>query len=168
MDIQFRISFSHPLLDVHQISILCQWTYGLKTDLKWTSIRRPVLSGTIRARNYQIRWKINVWAGIMGTKILGAVILPLNGASYLKFLTENLPDFLEKISLLDRNRIIFQQDSAGPHNARIVTNYLNQEFPGRWMGRYGSIRWPARSPDLNPLDFFLWGYCKEVKLQTAS
>ena len=24
------------------------------------------------------------------------------------------------------------------------------------------IRWPARSPDLNPLDFFLWGYCKEV------
>ncbi|KYN08462.1 hypothetical protein ALC62_00554 [Cyphomyrmex costatus] len=29
------------------------------------------------------------------------------------------------------------------------------------MGRYGPIRWPARSPDLNPLDFFLWGYCKE-------
>ena len=30
------------------------------------------------------------------------------------------------------------------------------------MGRYGPIRWPARSPDLNPLDFFLWGYCKEI------
>jgi len=119
---------------------------------------------TIRVRNYQIRWKINVWAGIMGTKILGPVILPetLNGASYLEFLAENLPDFLEEIPLLDRNRLIFQQDGAGPHNARIVTNYLNQQFPGRWMGRYGPIHWPARSPDLNPLDFFLWGYCKEV------
>jgi len=119
---------------------------------------------TIRVRNYQIRWKINVWAGIMGTKILGPVILSetLNGASYLEFLAENLPEFLEEIPLFDRNRIIFQQDGAGPHNARIVTNYLNQQFPGRWMGRYGPIHWPARSPDLNPLDFFLWGYCKEV------
>jgi len=99
----------------------------------------------------------------MGTKILGP-ILPeiLNGASYLEFLAENLPDFLEEIQLLDRNRITFQQDGAGPHNARIVTNYLNQQFPGRWMGRYGLIHWPARSPDLNPLDFFLWSYCKEI------
>jgi hypothetical protein len=23
------------------------------------------------------------------------------------------------------------------------------------MGAYGAIRWPARSPDLNPLDFFI-------------
>ncbi|KYN12730.1 hypothetical protein ALC57_15089 [Trachymyrmex cornetzi] len=60
----------------------------------------------------------------------------------------------------------FSQDGAGPHNARIVTNYLNEQFPRRWMGRYGPIRWPARSPDLNPLDFFLWGYCKEQIYKT--
>jgi hypothetical protein len=23
------------------------------------------------------------------------------------------------------------------------------------MGAHGAIRWPARSPDLNPLDFFI-------------
>jgi len=117
-----------------------------------------------RLRNYQVRWKLNVWAGIMDTTILGPVILPerLTGASYTEFLAENLPDFLEEIPLFNRNKIIFQQDGAGPHNARIVTNFLNEQFPGRWMGRYGPIRWPARSPDLNPLDFFLWGYCKEI------
>ncbi|KAL6417052.1 hypothetical protein ACFW04_013025 [Cataglyphis niger] len=95
---------------------------------------------------------------------LGPVILPdvLTGRTYVDFLTENLPDFLEDVPLFERNKIVFQQDGAGPHNARIVTNYLNEHFPGRWMGRYGPIRWPARSPDLNPLDFFLWGYCKEV------
>lgn len=80
----------------------------------------------------------------------------------MEFLAENLPEFLEEVPLLERNKIIFQQDGAGPHNARIVTNYLNQKFPGRWIGRYGPVRWPARSPDLSPLDFFLWGHCKEI------
>ena len=28
------------------------------------------------------------------------------------------------------------------------------------MGRGGPIQWPARSPDLSPLDFWLWGYLK--------
>jgi len=83
-------------------------------------------------------------------------------------LKNNLPDFLEEVPLLEENKIILQQDDAGPHNARIVTNFLNNEFPGRWMGRYGPIRWPARSPDLNPLDFFLWGYCKEKIYKTLS
>jgi len=104
----------------------------------------------------------------MGTQILGPVILPdiLTGQTYVEFLRENLPDFLEEVPLFERNKFFFQQDDAGPHNARIVTNYLDEKFPGRWMGRYGPIRWPARSPDLNPLDFFLWGYCKELIYKT--
>ena len=95
----------------------------------------------------------------MDTKILGPVILPerLTGASYTEFLADNLPDFLEEIPLINRNKIIFQQDGAGFHNARIVTNFLNEQFSESWMGRYDPIRWPARSPDLNPLDFFLVG-----------
>ena len=28
------------------------------------------------------------------------------------------------------------------------------------MGRGGPIPWPARSPVLSPLDFWLWGYLK--------
>ena len=28
------------------------------------------------------------------------------------------------------------------------------------MGRGGPIPWPALSPDLSPLDFWLWGYLK--------
>ena len=28
-------------------------------------------------------------------------------------------------------------------------------------GRAGPISWPARSPDLTPLDFWLWGYLKD-------
>jgi hypothetical protein len=59
------------------------------------------------------------------------------------------------------NRIVFHQDGATPHNARIHVAFLNDNFGARWMGTYGPIRWPARSPDLNPLDFFLWGYIRD-------
>ena len=43
-----------------------------------------------------------------------------------------------------------------------VTDWLNNTFEDRWMGRGGPIPWPARSPDLTPLDFWLWGYLKEI------
>jgi hypothetical protein len=37
---------------------------------------------------------------------------------------------------------------------------LSATFPGRWIGRGGSILWPPRSPDLTPLDLLLCGYVK--------
>ena len=33
-------------------------------------------------------------------------------------------------------------------------------YPNRWFGRGGPISWPARSPDMTPLDFYLWGHLK--------
>jgi len=30
------------------------------------------------------------------------------------------------------------------------------------MGRGGSIRWPVRLPDLNMLDYFVWGHVKDL------
>jgi hypothetical protein len=46
-------------------------------------------------------------------------------------------------------------------NHRIVRQFLNEAFPNRWIGRGEAISWPARSPNLTPLDFFLWGFVKE-------
>jgi hypothetical protein len=66
---------------------------------------------------------------------------------------------VEHAPLNIRPNIILQQDGAPPHNARIATNHLN---PGRWIrNRSEGVRWPARSADLTPLDFFLWLYLKE-------
>lgn len=31
---------------------------------------------------------------------------------------------------------------------------IDRKFPGRWMGRGGPVRWPARSPHQAPCDFF--------------
>ena len=54
------------------------------------------------------------------------------------------------------------QDGAPPHFSCFVTDILNERFPDAWIGRGGPIPWPPRSPDLSPLDFFLWGYIKNI------
>ena len=41
---------------------------------------------------------------------------------------------------------------------RDVTTFLDETFPGRWVGRGGPTAWPPRSLDLTPLDFFAWGF----------
>ena len=61
-----------------------------------------------------------------------------------------------------RGRIYFQCDGALPHFLYVVRNFLNYRFPGRWFGRGGPHNWPARSPDLSPLDYSVWGWMKEL------
>jgi hypothetical protein len=51
---------------------------------------------------------------------------------------------------------------APPHFGAIVRTALDERFPGRWIGRGGPINWPPRSPDLTPMDFFVWGYIKVI------
>jgi hypothetical protein len=80
----------------------------------------------------------------------------------LNFRQENLPDLLDHVPLANYVNHWFQQDGAPPHFAANVRDFLNQEYPNRWIGRRGARNWPARSPDLTPLDFFLWGHVKNL------
>jgi hypothetical protein len=54
------------------------------------------------------------------------------------------------------------QDGAPAHYALDVRDWLNQNFPKRWIGRGGPIDWPSRSPDLTLTDYFMWGYIKDM------
>lgn len=122
----------------------------------------------LRQTNFQVIWGVNVWCGMIDGFILGPKFYDgtLTGPMYLEFLRDELPHFLENIPLHMRRNIHFQQDGAPPHNAIAVRNHLNETFGDRWIGTHGPIRWPARSPDLTPLDFFLWGYLKDRVYQT--
>jgi len=44
--------------------------------------------------------------------------------------------------------------------------YLDATFPNRWIGRDDPTPWPPRSPDIAPLDFFLWVYVKDKVFST--
>ncbi|GFX81582.1 uncharacterized protein TNCV_4179221 [Trichonephila clavipes] len=54
----------------------------------------------------------------------------------------------------------FRHDGAPAHFSANVRSTLDTANPGRWIGRGGSVNWPARSPDLPCLDFFLWDHMK--------
>ena len=58
-------------------------------------------------------------------------------------------------------RTTFQQDGAPPHIKKNVKEFLVRNFTmDRVVCRQFDNTWPPRSPDLNPLDFFFWGYIK--------
>jgi len=61
-----------------------------------------------------------------------------------------------------------EQDPKYPllHFSLITRQYLNDHFPGKWIGRNGPVEWPPRSPDLNPIDFYLWGHVKSEVFST--
>ena len=86
----------------------------------------------------------------------------LNGQLYADFIENQLPILLEDVPLDVRAELIFQHDGAPAHFQRQVRNRLNIQFPERWMGRGGPIIWPPRSPDLNVLDYFVWGHIKSL------
>lgn len=106
--------------------------------------------------------KVMAWTGILDTEIIGPFFFDahVNGETYLEMLNDFvMPELLRK--RLDPNDICYMHDGAPPHITRDVRAYLDQNFLS-WIGRGDGenkfLAWPPRSPDLNPLDFFLWGH----------
>lgn len=101
---------------------------------------------------------ITVWIGLTSKGIIGPFFFEetVTGARYLAMLKEKVWPHLK------HRGMYFQQDGASPHYAIPVRAWLDEKLPGRWIGRRGPIEWPARSPDLAPCDFFLWGYLKNI------
>lgn len=129
----------------------------------------------MREQYTQYPAKVCVWAGIVRNRIIGPYFLEetLNGPRYLDFLQQQLIPNLRNLfpsstnPMLHDENLWFMQDGAPPHYANQVRQYLDgTAFPNRWIGRRGSIEWPPRSPDLNPLDYFLWGHLKNVVYST--
>ena len=112
--------------------------------------------------------KINVWAGILNDTLIGPFFIDgnLNALAYEELLRNQIVPRIREITGDNFPNIWFQQDRAAAHYGREVRAYLDTQFPHRWIGRRGEIEWPARSPDLTPLDYFLWGYLKRKVYST--
>ena len=113
---------------------------------------------------------MNVWCGLLGNKLIGPFVFDSNltGNTYEVFLRNELPDLLEDIPLTIRSQIYFQHDGAPQHYTRHVREYLNESFPNSWLGRGGPVAWPPRSPDLTPLDYYLWRHMKTLVYKLRS
>jgi len=111
--------------------------------------------------------KINVWCAMSNNQIIGPYFFEedtINHQNYLNLLENYFYPILQKKRL--HKKIIFQQDGAPAHFSKEVREWLNENFNDRWIGRGGPISWAPRSPDLTPLDFYLWGYIKSNVYKT--
>lgn len=169
-----RVRFSEWLLEqtmnhenfINQILITDETTFTRNGTMNFRNTHVWAFENphAIRRTNFQHKFSINIWAGIVNGILIGPFILPdrMDGMQYLNFLQNDLPELLEEVPLNIRQNMWFLHDGAPPHYRLEVRNYLNYAFPHRWIGRNGPIAWPPRSPDLNACDFYLWGHMKQL------
>ena len=106
--------------------------------------------------------KVMVFLGVHGSgQTWGLKIYQnqtIDGAEYYKLLRYKAIPQLKRLNGGTLAGMSWQQDRAKVHRTKKVMQYLDGQF-GRNMLALDSIQgveWPPRSPDLNPLDFFVW------------
>src|ERR1700759_2696649 len=67
------------------------------------------------------------------------------------------------ISRVSGDFFVFQQDNAPAHLARETVELLHRET----QQFIGPDLWPANSPDLNPVDYRIWGLIQKCVSQSA-
>lgn len=104
---------------------------------------------------------ITIWCGLSSRGLIGPFFFDatVTGSVYLNLLRHFIMPNIRQA--FGDEVFYFQQDGAPPHYHHIVRSYLDEILPNKWIGRRGFVEYPPRSPDLTPLDFFLWGYLKD-------
>lgn len=121
----------------------------------------------IRESRHQKKFSFNVFCLISNGEVRFEIYNQnLNSEKYLQILRGLVAAFLEEVPEEIRREYWYQLDGAPGHSSRAVYNLLVEMFEDRWIGNGGPWRWPPRSPDLTPLDFYLWGHIKNQVYDT--
>ncbi|KAL7639566.1 UNVERIFIED_CONTAM: hypothetical protein RMT77_010067 [Armadillidium vulgare] len=166
---------------VQFLALLCFIFYNnpdAQRRILWTDEARFTNNSMINLWNYEywaeenshitysilfyVVYSINVWCGLLDNMLIGLYFYHenLNSERYLEFLETTVPDLFRDVPLHKSQDLYYQQDGCPGHTERAIQYQLNVSYPNWWIGTQGSIPWPPRSPDLTPLDYYLWSYLK--------
>lgn len=165
MEDHFQNSIFQNILWTDEATFNTSGVFNRKNTHYWSSYNKHLIKPIQR----QGRQSVNVWCGIIRDRVIGPIFYDrtLNGARYLNLLTNEIWPIINQLPVNLRDNLVFQQDSAPCHTVAPVREFLNQHFR-TWIGKHGTIDWPARSPDLTPLDYFLWGTLKDEVYKNRS
>jgi inhibitor of nuclear factor kappa-B kinase subunit alpha len=106
--------------------------------------------------------KLCMWIGFTAHFILPPFFFDsgtVTGQRYRQMLEQHVIPYLKHHHKFSST--IFMQDGASPHIEHSVKELLQHSFgEERIISRNFPHPWPARSPDLNPSDYYLWGHLK--------
>ena len=113
--------------------------------------------------------KVTVWLatyrgkGAIG-QFLKKMVIPLQliaNATSKWLWKSSLLNFYDDRMYLSMQRVWFQQDGATPHTLEMALNWLNDHFGTPVISLNTRHVWAPNSPNLNPLDFFVWDCIKD-------
>ena len=96
--------------------------------------------------------KIMVWLAVCASGVSKVVFLESGTVNQDKYITDVLPVARRFGNGQLGNDWWFQQDGARAHTAARTQNWCKENLPNF----IEKDRWPANSPDLNPLDYSIW------------
>ena len=117
--------------------------------------------------------KVTVWAALSSHGLIGPFFFEncagecqtVNSDRYINILGKF------KTALRKKRRETetqwFMQDGATAHTAAKSREWIKQNFDDRVISLKSDFVWAPYSPDLNPLDFFLWGHLKDSVYRDA-
>lgn len=99
--------------------------------------------------------KVGVWVAMSRARIIGPIFFDetVTGDLY----REILEMFINELNEHELHQEYFQHDNAPAHTANDTIQYLRRYYGNRIIS---AGLWPPRSPDLTPLDYFLFGHLK--------
>ncbi|GFX14560.1 DDE_3 domain-containing protein [Trichonephila clavipes] len=117
--------------------------------------------------------KLTVWCALWAGGIIGPYFfkndeghnITVNDDRYRAMITNF---FIPELNNHDVQELWFQQDGATCHTARATIDLLKDTFGDRLISLFGPVKYPPRSCDLTPLDYFLWGYVKSMEVYVKS
>ena len=93
-----------------------------------------------------------VWLAICSEGVATLVLFEKGTLDHHRYIKEVLPVAIRYgNSQFGINRT-FQQDNGTPHTHQETQEWCSQYFPSLLV----EDAWPANSPDLNPLDYYIW------------
>jgi hypothetical protein len=102
---------------------------------------------------------------IIGDHLIAPCILPskLTGPRHLRLLCRHLSQLSKNVSLFTQ-LMWFSSGWCSTYFSLTVLEWLSRHCSRRWIGcgPEAPVSWPPRSPDLNPVDFYLWDSMKNA------
>lgn len=136
---------------------ILQQSLNPQNDRVWSVSIDNIPESQHYVQRYQNASSLMVWGAISKRGKLPLVFIDQGAkinAQYYK------TEVLEKVllpnvqSMYGSEYFCFQQDGAPSHTARVVQEWCTQNL----ADFLPKNEWPPNSPDLNPLDYFVWSY----------